>query len=546
MTKTSQASEAKPEPKTGTDQKPLKGRASSIRLNEAGKPESPAYIARPEVLKEEGNRTSTIRRPCDLNNDDGDAGAASRNSQESPHPQNNAALELISSVTGDDEEGRSRQRVLVYAARRYASAVERNPEDYDALYNWALVLQESADNVSPDSTSPSKDSLLEEACKKYEESTRLCPTFHDVCMHGCLAFYNWAIAISDRAKMRGRTKEAEELWEQESKKPWELVIDCGFMVYIAFQNLVQKHIIVMFLQATEKYEKAVKLNWNSPQALNNWGLALQELSSIVPAREKQNIVRAAISKVRKSLEKQKCLDAYRNRQQSKVANSVLTIPFTTNAVSHCNTVAIRFPSSYIQPWNCFVADDTTRTAGSTNPKEVSSNELYSQSAIYITAAHALKPNYSVYSSALKLVRSMLPLPHLKNGYLTAPPIGNTAAPHCDWKRTEFFLDHEALRQQATKVEEKQVSRSLSGRIAEAANEEKTSIRVDIPDIVSVSACSDLTLPPGAGLYIDSTHGPVFLVADSWESLDGWLDAIRLVYTIYARGKTDVVAGIITG
>jgi hypothetical protein len=28
------------------------------------------------------------------------------------------------------------------------------------------------------------------------------------------AFYNWAIAISDRAKIRGRTKEAEELWKQ--------------------------------------------------------------------------------------------------------------------------------------------------------------------------------------------------------------------------------------------------------------------------------------------------------------------------------------------
>lgn len=30
----------------------------------------------------------------------------------------------------------------------------------------------------------------------------------------CQAYYNWAIAISDRAKMRGRTKEAEELWKQ--------------------------------------------------------------------------------------------------------------------------------------------------------------------------------------------------------------------------------------------------------------------------------------------------------------------------------------------
>lgn len=32
--------------------------------------------------------------------------------------QNNAAIELINSVTGADEEGKSRQRVLVYAARR--------------------------------------------------------------------------------------------------------------------------------------------------------------------------------------------------------------------------------------------------------------------------------------------------------------------------------------------------------------------------------------------------------------------------------------------
>lgn len=39
---------------------------------------------------------------------------------------------------------------------------------------------------------------------------------------------------------------------------------------------------------------------------------------------------------------------------------------------------------------------------------------------------------------------------------------------------------------------------------------------------------------------------IIQVADSWESLDGWLDAIRLVYTIYARGKSDVLAGIITG
>ncbi|PIN10408.1 hypothetical protein CDL12_16996 [Handroanthus impetiginosus] len=55
--------------------------------------------------------------------------------------KNNVVIELINSVIGLDEESRSRQRILTFAARRYASALERNPEDYDAFYNWALVLQ---------------------------------------------------------------------------------------------------------------------------------------------------------------------------------------------------------------------------------------------------------------------------------------------------------------------------------------------------------------------------------------------------------------------
>ncbi|KAK1273890.1 hypothetical protein QJS04_geneDACA010767 [Acorus gramineus] len=380
--------------------------------------------------------------------------------------QNDVAMELINSVTGVDEEGRSRQRILAFAAKRYASAIERNPEDHDAFYNWALVLQESADNVGPDSNSASKDALLEEACKKYDEATRLCPTLHD-------AYYNWAIAISDRAKMRGRTKEAEELWKQ----------------------------------ATKNYEKAVQLNWNSPQALNNWGLALQELSAIVPAREKQNIVRTAISKFRAAIQLQ--FDFHR-------------------AIYNLGTVLYG------------LAEDTFRSGRPVNTKEVSPDELYSQSAIYIAAAHALKPNYSVYRSALRLVRSMLPLPYFKVGYLTTPPAGNPIAPHCDWERSQFVLNHECLQQ--LKDDSKQISQSSSGGI----HTDKSAVKVDVPDIVRVSACADLTLPPGAGLCIDTTRGPFFLVADTWESLDGWLDAIRLVYTIYARGRSDVLAGIVTG
>ncbi|KAK4262945.1 hypothetical protein QN277_028434 [Acacia crassicarpa] len=456
--------------KTDVDLKSSEASQTSIHSNDADHARSSELTSRSELRKDEGSRTFTMRELLNGLKSDSEPDkedASSPYSQDSQHlqqsEQNNAAMALINSVAGVDEEGRSRQRILTFAARRYAGAIERNPEDYDALYNWALVLQESADNVSPDSTSPSKDALLEEACKKYDEATRLCPTLHD-------AFYNWAIAISDRAKMRGRTKEAEELWKQ----------------------------------ATRNYEKAVQLNWNSPQALNNWGLALQELSAIVPAREKQKIVRTAISKFRAAIQLQ--FDFHR-------------------AIYNLGTVLYG------------LAEDTLRTGGLVSSKEVSPNELYSQSAIYIAAAHALKPNYSVYSSALRLVRSMLPLPHLKVGYLTAPPVGKPLAPHNDWKRSEFLLNHERLLQ---------ISRSSADRSTDMVNGDRKSVRVDVADIVSVSACADLTLPPGAGLCIDTVDGPVYLVADSWESLDGWLDAILLVYTIYVRGKSDVLAGIVTG
>lgn len=45
-----------------------------------------------------------------------------------------------------------------------------------------------------------------------------------------------------------------------------------------------------------------------------------------------------------------------------------------------------------------------------------------------------------------LICWQLPLPFLKVGYLTAPPAGNPLAPHSDWKRTQFVLNHEGLQQ----------------------------------------------------------------------------------------------------
>lgn len=56
--------------------------------------------------------------------------------------------------------------------------------------------------------------------------------------------------------------------------------------------------------------------------------------------------------------------------------------------------------------------------------------------------------------------------------------------------------------------------NLSSKSGDSTSASKQAIRIDVPNIISVSACADLTLPPGAGLSIDTIHGPIFLVRKS--------------------------------
>lgn len=78
-----------------------------------------------------------------------------------------------------------------------------------------------------------------------------------------------------------------------------------------------------------------------------------------------------------------------------LVSHVLTNPFTKlftcrvqiELIDHCE-----FFSVLIQYG---LAEDTLRTGGSGNGKDIPPGELYSQSAIYIAAAHSLKPSYSV-------------------------------------------------------------------------------------------------------------------------------------------------------
>ncbi|XP_039006101.1 protein HLB1-like [Hibiscus syriacus] len=121
QSETKPVEELKSEPGvTDAEPKPTPDTESSIQA-------TTDQVARPGLRKDEENRTFTMRELLsELKSDEDDTSSPySQESRQRQSYQNNAVMELINSVTGTDEEGRSRQRILVYAAKRYATALEK-------------------------------------------------------------------------------------------------------------------------------------------------------------------------------------------------------------------------------------------------------------------------------------------------------------------------------------------------------------------------------------------------------------------------------------
>eukprot|EP00898_Chlorokybus_atmophyticus_P000716 jgi/Chlat1/1645/Chrsp127S01902 len=156
---------------------------------------------------------------------------------------------------------RARQRARAAAAKRYEAAVAKSPSDYDAWYNWGLVLQVEADSVGAGpALEMQRAMLLQDACVKYAQATQHSPNFHE-------AHYNWGMALSDLAKLQKNGADAHKL--------------C--------------------LQACACYQRAVVLNWNSPQAYNNWGLALQDVATTGPLEQRAEFVAQSITRFRSAI-----------------------------------------------------------------------------------------------------------------------------------------------------------------------------------------------------------------------------------------------------
>uniref|UniRef100_A0A061R3J5 Uncharacterized protein n=1 Tax=Tetraselmis sp. GSL018 TaxID=582737 RepID=A0A061R3J5_9CHLO len=94
----------------------------------------------------------------------------------------------------------ARSRELMFAAKRYSAAFIDNPNDFHAVYNHGLVLQELA---SVKGRRPAdQERLLLEACERYGAALSISRSAHAV-------LYNWGVALTDLARLAKMNGSAE-------------------------------------------------------------------------------------------------------------------------------------------------------------------------------------------------------------------------------------------------------------------------------------------------------------------------------------------------
>ena len=158
----------------------------------------------------------------------------------------------------------------------------------------------------------------------------------------------------------------------------------------------------LWLEACDKYRAAVACDvaqTQSTQALNNWGLALQQVAMLTLSQdEKTARLSAAVQRFREAI-----------RRDPGFHRAVYNLGTIMYALSELKQVGRRGK----------VASEKKTSGGGDDGEgrnEISVEELQSSAAQYICCAQAMNSR-PVYSSSLRLVRHALPLPALAAGSL---------------------------------------------------------------------------------------------------------------------------------
>eukprot|EP00891_Asterochloris_glomerata_P005577 jgi/Astpho2/5577/Aster-02833 len=352
-------------------------------------------------------------------------------------------------------------------------------DDFEAVYNGGLAFQEMAARAG--GTPNQQLDLLNQACGRYEAAWRLQHASH-------AALYNWGVALSDMARLVKRTDEHE-----------------------AYQCL---------LKAAEKYATSLHWNANNPQALNNWGLVLQELSSMRPPAERHYLVQHSVAKFH-------C--AVRLRPDFDRACYNLGTVLYAYACALQSDASQHLSSQLTQASTGICADPQAQDRERTD--EQHTRRTFAQAAQYIMLSYVQQPSKEVYRKSLQVVQQLLPLPHLRAGPLLAPDVVMQGTPQEKWVRSWFVLDHEGFR----------ASSPGAQRAPAGSNQQPQDGRghsIPLADIAAVKMCNEPSLPLGAAFWVSLHSKPqgMFFVADLGDEAEAWVDAlVMLSYISHQQG-----------
>ena len=451
--------------------------------------------------------------------------------------------------------GRSgHDKLLDLRAERHADAARADPTDFDAHYSWALVLQEQAERAEQSGMDPNRrDAILIDACAKYAKA-------RDLRANSISTLYNWGIALGDRARLKGDAGDAAE-----ARAMWR--------------------------QACEKYRAAVECDASrtqSTQALNNWGLALQQMATLErdPGVRERRLL-AAVGRFREAIR--------RDPGFHRAVYNLGTIMYALSerARGHGGRDPRGGRSEHASNGgasNVHPEDSNQPAPLGSESAPTSADELQTAAAMYICCAQASGAR-PVYASSLRLVRHTLPLPALLAGTLTtAPPALGVATAH-SWRRRWFVLDHEALWTgeswpadvgasggggaggvgdafgavgawnhsstippwvgDATTTtnhdEQREERRARRRRRAAAADETLVArdgpwgVHVKTSDVASAQPCAESSLPPGFAFRVGMADGSShYFVCDDAPARERWVDALTLVRHVAARGRGEAL------
>ncbi|MBI1924123.1 AAA family ATPase [Candidatus Poribacteria bacterium] len=198
------------------------------------------------------------------------------------------------------QTGAERERLLRQACEKYEAALQVKPDDDSALYNWGVAL----DDLARTQTGAERKRLLRQAGEKYEAALQAKPDDDD-------ALNNWGLALADLALTQTGAEQERLLWQAGEKyeaalqvKPdhHEALYNWGNALADVALTQTGPEQERLLRQAGEKYEAALQVKPDKHEALNNWGIALRDLAQTKTGIEQAHLLEIARGKVHKAIQ----------------------------------------------------------------------------------------------------------------------------------------------------------------------------------------------------------------------------------------------------